>query len=134
MVSNSLKRWPQWLWCTDIWCIHTYTLHNIKCTCTLSVGFEVVAMYVFLFYGPPCHIILLISSHLVAKINYFCAVSSSTTHFLLNCLALIWASTVFEVYSKFFIPPLLSDYWENFNVVFASSLMKYLFIFPILPS
>ncbi len=85
--SNSLKRWPQRLWCTDIWCISTYTLHNIKCTSTLSVQFEVASMY-FLFYGPPCHIILLFSSHLVVRINYFCIVSSSTTQLLLNWLSI----------------------------------------------
>jgi len=90
MGSNSLKWWPQWLWCTDIWCI------QIHCT-ILSVHMYTISafwggFYVFLFYGPPCHIILLISSHPVVRINYFSAVSSFTTHILLNCLSIHFLS------------------------------------------
>ncbi len=134
MGSNSLKRWPQWLWCTDIWCI------QIHCT-ILSVHMYTISafwggFYVFLFYGPPCHIILLISSHPVVRINYFSAVSSFTTHILLNCLSIHFLS--FNSIQKFirnisYLHCCLTTE-KILNVVFALSIIKYLFNFPIPPS
>ncbi len=74
-----------WLWCTDIWCIHTFTLH-MYCTILLSVQLKWF-LCIFLLWSPLSHCTPY-SSHLVVRINYFWAVSSSTIHLLLNWLSI----------------------------------------------